>query len=494
VVFLTAESFWYDELLSVLVARLDWSALGTFLMHYESNMALYYGLLKTWLGFGEGEATVRLLSVIAGVATVPAVFAVGTRLFGARVGLTAALLLSLHAFHVRYSQEARSYALVVLLTVLSSYLFLISTQARSRWIRAGYIVVSTLAVYAHYFALWVLLAHWLSVLAVRGPLVPRRWVIVSAVVILLLISPLGIFVEHAGIRQTGYLPLPWLQDMRGTLHVLVGTGRPMAAGYWPLSSYESGWPDRSLVAAYVMLCLLGLLAIVTLLRSSWGSWRAGHGILLVLWLGIPPAAGLVLSTVVPLLIPRFLSVCVPPMVILAAAGVFSMSRPAIRAVALIVVTALAIRGVAIQHRYTENEDWRGSTNFILAQARQTDGLIYFAPWYALFFDYYADQQRSTERRPVVAYPPRPFAWSGRFAELGWGPPQPAPLEPGGAVLETVSARYERLWVVLSPRRSSSVAAEQAQAIQTYLAGRYRSVQKMEFNRVVVLLYAKDFMD
>jgi mannosyltransferase len=108
------DSFWGDELTSVRRAQLDWDAFWE-LMRGPAAMALYYVLLRFWILLGDSEFTVRLLSVISAVATVPVVYFLGKSLFDARVGLIAALLLAMNAFHIQYSQEARSYSLLLTL-------------------------------------------------------------------------------------------------------------------------------------------------------------------------------------------------------------------------------------------------------------------------------------------------------------------------------------------------------------------------------------------
>jgi mannosyltransferase len=113
------DSFWGDELASVRRAQMDWDAFWE-LMRGIPAMALYYALLRFWILLGDSEFTVRILSVIPAVVTVPLVYFMGKRLFDPRVGLIAALLLAMNAFHIQYSQEARSYSLLILLVTLSS--------------------------------------------------------------------------------------------------------------------------------------------------------------------------------------------------------------------------------------------------------------------------------------------------------------------------------------------------------------------------------------
>ena len=69
--------------------------------------------------FGSGKIALRSLTVLLGSLAVPVMVLLGTRLFGRPAGLVAGLLLALSPFLVHYEQTARSYALVVLLVVLS---------------------------------------------------------------------------------------------------------------------------------------------------------------------------------------------------------------------------------------------------------------------------------------------------------------------------------------------------------------------------------------
>ena len=58
------KSFWLDEIASVVITRLPSQAFWSMLWHAEGNMALYYVLLRPWLHFGDGEASVRVLSAV----------------------------------------------------------------------------------------------------------------------------------------------------------------------------------------------------------------------------------------------------------------------------------------------------------------------------------------------------------------------------------------------------------------------------------------------
>src|SRR4029077_1918361 len=131
----------------------------------EANMSLYYVLLRGWLHLGFNPFFIRSFSVLASLAALPAIFWLGRQLFDRRVGLIAVALLSCNAYSIRYAQEARSYSLFMLLATLSSGFFVAcvrepSSPERNRW---GYVLTSVLAVYAHFYALLLIAAQWLSV-------------------------------------------------------------------------------------------------------------------------------------------------------------------------------------------------------------------------------------------------------------------------------------------------------------------------------------------
>ena len=126
------------------------------------NMVLYYLLLRGWLHLGDSVAFIRGLSVVFAVAAIPAIFLLGRKMHGTSFGLISALLLSVNAFQVRYAQEVRSYSLLVLLVIVSSYFFVSGIESGRRRDWNWYIAASSLAIYAHFFAVLVVVAHWVA--------------------------------------------------------------------------------------------------------------------------------------------------------------------------------------------------------------------------------------------------------------------------------------------------------------------------------------------
>jgi len=145
----------------------------------ESAPPLYYALAWLWTQVaGTGEVGLRSLSAVAGVATVPVAYLLGAELCDRRAGIAAAALVAVNPMLLWYSQEARDYALLVLLTALALLYFLRALDAPPRTSPCGrtsdrtparprdsilWGVFSALALATHYFAVFPLAleAAWL---------------------------------------------------------------------------------------------------------------------------------------------------------------------------------------------------------------------------------------------------------------------------------------------------------------------------------------------
>ncbi|HSJ54598.1 MAG TPA: glycosyltransferase family 39 protein, partial [Anaerolineae bacterium] len=166
---LTFQPLWWDEGWSIYFAAAD---VATLLERtaVDIHPPLYYLLLRGWsevVGWGAGSA--RLLSVLVGTAAVPLLFLAGRRLMGRQAGLLAALLLAVSPLHVYYSQEVRMYGLVTLFG-LAALLFALRWQAagdgagrRASWL--GYVAAAAAALYTQYYAAFLILGLNLAVLA-----------------------------------------------------------------------------------------------------------------------------------------------------------------------------------------------------------------------------------------------------------------------------------------------------------------------------------------
>jgi len=147
------QSLWLDEAITAVAIKSNGLIdLVTKFSVGDLHPPLHYVLLWFWGHlFGYSEISLRLPSVILGVATVWLVYQIGTLQFNKKVGLLAGLLLAVAPLHVYYSQEARMYSLAVLTVTLSFYFLIRMTQGKS-WSLLGLLVANTLILFTDYVA------------------------------------------------------------------------------------------------------------------------------------------------------------------------------------------------------------------------------------------------------------------------------------------------------------------------------------------------------
>jgi mannosyltransferase len=163
------QSYWFDEAVTVdLVRDSLWGMLGR-IPGSESTPPLFYVLAWLWSKvFGTGEAGLRSLSALFGVGAVAGVYLAGAKLASARAGLIAASLAAVSPFLIWYSQEARAYELLALLSALSlAFLFDALKRPTDRPL-VGWAVVSSLALATHYFAVFTIVPQAVLLLARSG--------------------------------------------------------------------------------------------------------------------------------------------------------------------------------------------------------------------------------------------------------------------------------------------------------------------------------------
>jgi mannosyltransferase len=133
----------------------------------ESNPPLYYVAAWVWSkAFGTGEVGMRSLSALLGAATIPVAFLAAREALDERAGLIAAGMVAVNPMLIWYSQEARSYAMLVFFAALSLLFFLRCLRRGRGSDLAWWGVSSAGALCSHYFAgfavaieaAWLLLA------------------------------------------------------------------------------------------------------------------------------------------------------------------------------------------------------------------------------------------------------------------------------------------------------------------------------------------------
>lgn len=161
---LGADSYWEDEWATMELVRLPFGDMLEGVREREATPPLYYALAWLWgKVLGYEPAALRSLSAVLGTATVPIAYLVARHLRGHRAGIVAAVLVATSPLLVFYSQEARSYALLVALSSLSLLLLLRAVDEPTPGRLAAWAVAGALTVQTHHFGTFLLApeAAWL---------------------------------------------------------------------------------------------------------------------------------------------------------------------------------------------------------------------------------------------------------------------------------------------------------------------------------------------
>jgi mannosyltransferase len=181
---LSQQGFWFDEANTAQLVAFRPGEMLTLIKHYESTPPLYYAVAWVWARiFGYGEAGLRSLSALAGVLAVPVAYGAAAKLISKRAGVIAAALTAFSPLLIWYSQEARAYELVVLLTGLSLLCFAYAWERPSGRLLAIWALASLLALTTEYYAALVVVpeALWLLYVHRRGR--PLRWTVIAVAVV-----------------------------------------------------------------------------------------------------------------------------------------------------------------------------------------------------------------------------------------------------------------------------------------------------------------------
>jgi mannosyltransferase len=254
---LGVQNFWLDEAVTAALVRLDVEDVLTTMSASESTPPLYYLVARAWVvPFGNGEVGLRALSALAGTLTIPVAYAVAATTLSRQAGLFVAALAAVNPALVWYSQEARSYALLVLLSGLSLLFLVRALRGGGRRDVVWWAVTSVLALLTHYFAGFLVAVEAVWLLASY----PRRKVAAVAV-------------GSVAVSCLALLPLALHQSRQGNLDFIADTPLPSRVREVGELFLVGPLADR-LQVWFAVMAALALAALALLLRTD-GPQREG---------------------------------------------------------------------------------------------------------------------------------------------------------------------------------------------------------------------------
>lgn len=431
---LTLRALWWDEGLSVFFSQFGYfenARLAVTLA--DTNPPFYRLLLGGWLALlGDSAWATRLLSVLAGVVLLAVVWRLAREIRLSFITATLAMALAtLSPMLIYYAQEAKGYSLealagvsaVVLWWRLHRHLWPSSTRPAhlALWGLFGLALLFSIGV--HYIAVFLIFTLNVGsalVLARRYGWAIWRWptpawrqafalgAVQTLVMAALLPYVLTTFAATRAIvaGETTQQFTPWA----GPLAYLADHAGQFAAG-----PHAQGW------VALVSVGVLGGLA-------GWGALRMARASVLLLgsWLLVPVGLGLIFSAIHPFFFPRFLLYSVPAMLVLAAAGLTHLPRPATVSLLLAILLSWAAPLATHYTRWdTPDEDWRPVAAALAPYLRAGDGAIYVWGWIPGYLQVYLPPNT-----------PAPDYFLGFFT--------PETLDPE---MGAITASHDRVWLL-----------------------------------------------
>ncbi|HZD10571.1 MAG TPA: glycosyltransferase family 39 protein, partial [Candidatus Binatia bacterium] len=485
---LDGQSMWSDEGLSLYRARQPLAGIMANVITVDgvdtndTNPPFYFLLLAGWRAlFGERIFLLRYVGVLAGLLSVPLIYALGHTLFSTQVGAMAALFLALSPFHVWQTQVLRNYGLLITINLFSIYglaRFLFANGgAAGKWKWAAlWLGAGLLGIYTHYFGFFIFAFTLLSLLAAlvarhrARHVLPARRLVLGLLLILLLSSP-ALFSALARFNAGRQIDF---YDVH-TLDVVVQAASAFGVGMSPTLTHPWSW------------VLPGLLLFAAGIRMGWRCSRSAT-VLLLAYQVLPLGLLLAFSIVNPLFNgTRHLLIGLPPFLLIAAIGPGMLLQPGlhvaryVRPLALsLAALFLTLQVIWLQEQFHSpdlvRDDIRGAAEYLSRMAGPDDVVVLHDTLIKFTFDYYYDGQAPVIAIPLYGEQDEPEAISrlreaGREGEIVWFLTQPQPRTgfPRSVLWDWAEAHWKRLasetfaWMWLPLRlRAYTAAPEQAE--------------------------------
>ncbi len=360
------QSLWLDEAINVLSAKnLPFWQFVTGYPLGDFHPPGYFVLLWVWSHiFGFSEISVRMPSVVLGVATIWITYLLGKDLFNKKNGIVAALLLAIGPLHIYYSQEARMYALAAFSATLSFY-FLNKLLKKNKSFGWMYSFSIALVLYSDYLVYLVIPAQIIFLLWANREKLLGVFKFMS-LGILTIVPWLTIFPAQLQNGQQTAINVPGWQKVvgGGTLRNVLLVGIKSIIGRVRLA-------DDIRIYSFLM-SIIGFF-------YGWLIYRVIkkpklEDKMLICWLTIPVVLAFLFSFFVPVLSYFRMIFILPAFYLLVARGISSLSRR-LYWIALTFVTLISLTAISIFYFRPEyqREDWKGLTNFLSEQ----NGLVLF---------------------------------------------------------------------------------------------------------------------
>jgi mannosyltransferase len=431
-----------EEIFSMWLANHNVADMLQWIARIDYHPPLYYLLLHYWIKFnGVNPSDLRMLSALFGTATIPIIYLIGKRISGVLVGLTAAVILALSPFNIRFAQEARMYTLLMFNAALAIYaLVRLLTDSRSTrpigsqfreylraWRTAGLAVPESEKPFSYRdtsqdqsgWRGWISRHQWYPIEIVETDLAWVTFIVFSAATMLshntAVLFPLAtnvfvlgliLFQKMKKIGSLFSLQAPSLGNwIKAQIAIFLLWSLWMVAfirqasrvfqDFWiqtpnwvsVVHTIGSFLNEVSLAQSSLMVIWM-LYVVVLCIGLMYYRKKFAQLSFLVVLFAIPFLGELIVSLRHPVFLDRTLIWTAIPLFLILAAGIVQLRFRLLIIGVLSVFSLYNLFSASDYYRYLQKQDWSYPASFVAKWVTNDDLILFNAPWAQLPFDYY----------------------------------------------------------------------------------------------------------
>ncbi len=352
---LTVQSYWVDELFTLFSANPSATLMETLTKIFDDlvHPPVYNVLLWMWFKlFDFTEYAGRSFSAFTGALSILAIYYLGKETFNKNVGIYAALIVSLNYFLIYYSQEARSYSIFFLLTILS-YLFLFKAlRTQSTYNMFLYTFFTILVIYTHYFGFFLVASQFFVFLYYIG---------ISSTTDRKKLIYMGIFPMIAIALSAAPL-----------LYNILSSDTTIAAERMAWCKEETSYFFFKYVKEYFsyLVILFGMLLVPLAVKMYQKKIKNNHIVYaLIIWVFISLLLPYIKSIIsYPILTSRYAIYVLPALILIVSIAIDSIKNKKLKYIVLALIILFSVFRLYKYDYYTKpvKEEWRKITNYVIA--------------------------------------------------------------------------------------------------------------------------------
>ena len=369
---LSNPSLWYDEMATAY--RIDHSLIQTIKRLSVSPFPpLYYIIMNLWVKFfGNSEFSLRFPSLISSTLSIIFIFKLSKVLFGEKVGLIAALLLSVSPYSINYAQEAKMYAMLWLLGILSFYFFYRFSKDNKFRSLLLYVIFTTMCIYTLYVGFIFMIIQNILFFTFLNREQYKKWLLGQLIIILLYLPWINIFL-YTTIHKVG---IGWITKITNPLKILPRIFRDVIG-------ISIG--NKNLISSYLyyLYSFLAISAVVTFKNIKYKRQLLNfkrNDYLIIAWITLPIIIYFLIDIFYfPIFgVTRYMGFIHIPLIILFSKGLNKYNLKVKSIILFFILLIIFSNHLHSYYKYNlklNREDWRGLINQLHEKASAEDLIV-----------------------------------------------------------------------------------------------------------------------